>query len=344
MVGAAAAAVEARRRWRRRWRWPRGRGGGDGGGRGGGDGGGGLGGGGVGDGGGGWSGGGGAASGRGVDNAEELHASLARIIGGEQLLAAWDGQSKRPDNIGKCSCRVGHYSQPQLIANLLHLVVQLALFPDAAGRPQTHQACQTHVEMSVQTLSESSCQAVPESIDEVCQTTEEVSIQTGCETACQTVEEQATQVQFPEKREIYLTQAVRVGGGFHVVRSIRDTKAKHQKSFGGVSTPPRQLNSPETRTASTDCGTSPWSGGYDDDNDPTDQELLSSVRADIRNTDSYAHGRPGTNCQLDRFKVGVYGEGGEDSEKMYRVMKGRRLRPHSARARLYPRVGGPVSG
>eukprot|EP00930_Biecheleria_cincta_P029646 TRINITY_DN20595_c0_g1_i1.p1 TRINITY_DN20595_c0_g1~~TRINITY_DN20595_c0_g1_i1.p1 ORF type:complete len:326 (-),score=50.42 TRINITY_DN20595_c0_g1_i1:215-1159(-) len=288
--------------------------------------------------------------------AEELHASLARILGGEQLLAAWDGQSKRPESIGKCSCHIGHYSQPQLIANLLHIVVQLALFPNAAGKPQTEQACQTHEEMSTQTCSDSSCQAVAESVDGICQTIHETSIQTATETACQTVQEQATQAQFPEKREFYLTQAVRVGGGFHVVRSMRAsaTKSKHQNSCG-VSTPPRQVMSPELGTASTDCGTSPWSGGdavkhrpssttddYDDE-DPTDQELLSSACADIKNTDSYAHGRPGTNVQLERFKVGAYGEG-EGPERMYRVMKGRRLRPHSARARLYPRVGGPVSG
>eukprot|EP00931_Biecheleriopsis_adriatica_P119788 TRINITY_DN94982_c0_g1_i1.p1 TRINITY_DN94982_c0_g1~~TRINITY_DN94982_c0_g1_i1.p1 ORF type:complete len:344 (-),score=48.39 TRINITY_DN94982_c0_g1_i1:68-1099(-) len=296
--------------------------------------------------------------------AEDLFAFMARSLAGEQMLAAWDGRTpaQRPELISKCTCHIGHYTQSQIIANLLHLAVQLAMFPAAAGRPTTEQACQTTPDQSIQTTEDVGCQAS-------CQTAEE-AVQTSKEQACQTSEEQECQTEpVPGKIE-YSTQAVRVGGGFHIVRQMR-----RSAPTPGCPSQPQHLPS---RPAQADPGdkssvdqqapvsTNQAEVKVDHDTqacntDVTDEELQRLVQP---GRDSYAHGQPACDTQLDRYKVGSYKTGHSarpttpEEERLYRVMRGPPRRnvelsarprsantrqPHSARqasVNIYPRTGG----
>lgn len=335
---------------------------------------------------------------------EDVFVSMARLLAGEQMLAACQcAPAQRPEMISKSTCRIGHYTQSQIIANLLHLAVQLALFQDAAGKPTTDQACQTTLDQSVQTTEDVGCQASPPTASQSLQTVNEQECQTVNEQECQTTIHQECQAGIAgkllvdvdgevnllkrqrtkkakepaeevETREVeYSTQAVRVGGGFHVVRQLR--RPAPSSSLPLTSQQPRL----PSRLAQVDPDVMLEDKSSTDEQHPPVSINPAEVRVDHNTStdvtddgprrliplkrDSFAHGQPSRDTQLERYKVGSYKTGHNtrrtpEEERLYRVMRDPPQRgagptcmpgsaslrqPHSARQAsmsMYPMTGG----
>jgi len=118
----------------------------------------------------------------------------------------------------KCTCHVGYYSNTQVIANLMHLIVQLSLF---STPPVQDQGVQSGNMLGVKTAGS---QAQPDVKHRSCETETSVAEDQGTQTAAVQAIDQCTQAGRAPKPLLpdpvpQATMGVRIGGGYHVVQS-----------------------------------------------------------------------------------------------------------------------------
>lgn len=153
-----------------------------------------------------------------VAAAVDLHNALSRVISGAQAMASLDGNflpGQYNEPVSKGTCHFGHYTQPQIIGSLLHIAVQLALFPCSQGQHTVDQSVQTVQEQMSQTVEEHGCQATCDMVEQGVQAIHEQNCQTD-----------ALDLGFQTSSRV-----VRIGGGFHVVKSLHKSSLSSPSSW-----------------------------------------------------------------------------------------------------------------